>query len=348
MEIVRKKLTPNEVTPPNTRYNSDCDCIQTTPDGGTTWNDGATASDPRYGDMYRKPVRTGGDPQCDAAENMREALKKNIDDILLATNVGAIGSVMMVDLLLLTAAAGFLAGLAVIIAGAILDLTLTAVDAAFTDAVYDQLFCIFYANISGDGSVDATQLDAIKAQVSSDIGGIVSTVFNLYMSLWGEVNLSNAGAVGGAAGDCTVCTPDNCGAQVFDFITVPGGWTCGAPFSSFGVHIPTLGWEGQYDGSGSNQLVIWFQCSAPNLNNVWLEISNTHGVTGTVAEYDSSAAFVRNMCLGFGLGAGTNQQHECSIGGFITDPDCYIVIILTTTSFQNMELSRVSFNEPLP
>lgn len=202
MKIVRKKLTPDELIPKNTRYNADCDCIEVTPDNGSTWNELGTGSDPRHGAGFLKPARTGVDARCDAAENMSSTLKKNISDIILAVNVGAIGTSMMVDFAFLSTGVGFFADLALIIAEGIVALTLTAIEAAFTDAVYAQLTNIFFCDIADDGRVSAAELAQIESDVSAQIGGLVSVVFNLYMSLWGEVGLSNAGATGAAVGSC--------------------------------------------------------------------------------------------------------------------------------------------------
>lgn len=221
MKIVRKRLSPNEVIPRGTRYNATCNCIQVVAPDGTTWTDTPTSSDPRHGDAFRAPARTGTDIKCSAAANMSATLKKNLDDIILAVNVGAIGTSMMVDLAFLTTGVGFFADLALIIAEGLVALGLTAIEAAFTDSVYETLTCIFYCNIGANGQVSSAELTAIQGAVSSDIGGLVSTVFNLYMGFWGEVGLSNAGSKGTATADCDdcFCAPWHyqwLGAQVFN------------------------------------------------------------------------------------------------------------------------------------
>ena len=49
MEIVRKYLTPDEVSPANIRTNPTTGEVEISPDGGTTWND-APQLDPRHAD----------------------------------------------------------------------------------------------------------------------------------------------------------------------------------------------------------------------------------------------------------------------------------------------------------
>jgi len=68
IQVLRKRLTESDVSPANLRWNPDCDCVEMTPDGGTTWNP-APGSDPRHAPAFRLPPRTGIDRRCDAAAN---------------------------------------------------------------------------------------------------------------------------------------------------------------------------------------------------------------------------------------------------------------------------------------
>ena len=85
MKIVRMKLTPDDLTPASIRYNSGCDCVQQTADGGTTWTD-QPSLDPRHATGFLKPPLTGSDVQCRAAENMIQHIRDSIDSVINAVS----------------------------------------------------------------------------------------------------------------------------------------------------------------------------------------------------------------------------------------------------------------------
>jgi len=219
IQIIRKKLDPAEVGGANTRYNDDCDCIQTTPDDGTTWNDNP-GLDPRHNAALQLPPRGGADPQCDAAANMRAQLEKFINTILTVATQGAGASAILGVLIFFMPAVAILWTLALEIMGGLLTIGQSTINAAFTSGVYDQLECIFYCHIGGDGTCSAAQLAAIEEQIGTDIGGVVQAVMALYLSILGEVGLTNSGAIGAETGDCSGCDCGWClrwdGAEIDD------------------------------------------------------------------------------------------------------------------------------------
>jgi hypothetical protein len=205
MELVRTLLTPETITPGNIRYDETCDCIQVSPDGGTTWND-APGLDPRHNDAGRSPALTGSSIQCDAAANMVAKVTAYVAIITGATNALSMAGGLLAFLAFLPLV-GWLFGLIVSIASALIGIGSTAITNAFSQEVYDQLLCIFYDNIGADGQMSAEQLTAIQDAIYADIGGVAFTVCSYFFSLTGEVGMSNAGATGTETGDCEACAP---------------------------------------------------------------------------------------------------------------------------------------------
>lgn len=204
MQIVRKKLTPDEIQPPGTRYDSGCDCVQVTPDGGTTWND-APGLDPRKQPGFLHPPLGGDNRKCDAAANMVQAIRHFTETMdngstvwsLATLAFGLLGAFLplgiIVDLVLITAEAIILVGIAL-------------QKAAMTDGVYDQLLCIFYENSDADGQLDdaafAQVYSDIEAQLESTAAGFTERILDLI----GRVGLNNMGAMGTETGDCDACS----------------------------------------------------------------------------------------------------------------------------------------------
>jgi len=200
--LIRKKLTADEFSNPNLRYDDGCDCFQFTPDGGTTWIDQPSA-DPRSSTAYLLPPLTGTDTQCRAAEGMKELIRlfvdarlETISDIGLAGAIlGVVGFLPGFNLLYLLILA--FAGLAVAIAAEVLE-------AAFTAPVYEQIKCIFFCNMDENGQMSETQFaDAYADLIELDT--IARTWVQEVMNLVGAVGMSNAGVALEAASDCDEC-----------------------------------------------------------------------------------------------------------------------------------------------
>jgi len=210
MEIVRKKLDPNEVFPVNQRYNADTDTVQTTPDGGTTWVDTPQA-DPRTAPANQKPPPVADDVRCKAAANMVAFLKKIISSALGVISASGDAISLLTVFLGVFAELGpfdILFSLILTLATLLISTGADALEAAFTDAIYLQLQCILYCNIGVDGTVTQAQLTTIQGAIADDIGGVVSAIFNAMISITGNVGLTNAGTLGDAPADCSSC--DDC------------------------------------------------------------------------------------------------------------------------------------------
>ena len=211
LQVIRKRLDPNELYPTNMRYDSTSGAIQTTYDGGTTWVD-TPNSDPRYGVVFLRPPRGTGDVSCDAAANMVAWIRGFIDQCITYLNIGAAVGTVINGLLTLF---DLLSGGWAILVQAIIDLfstmafvTASVLTAIFTDGFYADLLCYFYDNMDASGAVDAAQLSAIMDAISVGYAGNVTTVMDGILSVQGYIGLTNAGAIGAEVGDCAACACD--------------------------------------------------------------------------------------------------------------------------------------------
>lgn len=351
VNIVRKGLSDTEITPANIRTNPTTHDLEVTTDGGTTWTP-APGQDPRHADQYRIPPRSGSAAQCDAAANMRARFKQSMDALIGAGNAITAFSLSLAVIVQFMFEVGWIIDALLYVFSTLFAAGASALNAAMTTAVYDQLENIFFCNIGSDGSVTFAQLEAIKAAVAEKIGGDATIYIDLLLSAWGEVGLSNAGATGLAVGSCGSFICYDCDGQLWDFTTGSQFiWQEGAPFTNLGTWMGTY-WEGQKDPSASqNVIVIWIHCALPfisHLSGFELDFSATHPVTITLQQYNSSIAYVRDVGLPFTVGSASRLTHFFTPATDITDADSYFAIIMTTTAFQNMELYRVSLNANLP
>jgi len=242
LQVVRKELSENEVSPTSLRYDSGCDCVQYTPDGGTTWNP-APESDARHSLTLRLPERSGTDVRCDSAANMVKWLHDFIDQLIaagtLAGDILFVVNLLLEFLELLTGLFSVLLDLIVEAATIICTYGAAALDAAFSSDQYDLMLCIFYCNIDPDGSVSPTQLATIEAAISDQLNTTAALVTNLILSVQGETGLTNAGRIGSETGDCSSC---DCGwCHYFDFTVDDYGFSIYASNPVYGSYVPGSG-----------------------------------------------------------------------------------------------------------
>jgi len=211
MKVVRGRLAFQDTQPQNARYNSDCECTQTTADGGATWVDDPTV-DPRHALQFLKPPLTTSDPQCDAAANMVKYIKDFIDGVVTALSEGASGLTIATAAVtvfsLLFFEVGLLVDLFLALGAGLASLGSTALDDAFDSSVYDELKCFFLCAADAEGKVSPTSFSVLQTQIAaSGINSTAKTVIGLMLTLMGEVGLTNAGAIGSETGDCSDCDP---------------------------------------------------------------------------------------------------------------------------------------------
>lgn len=270
MELVRKFLTPDEIGSPALRWNSDCDCVQQTPDGGTTWVD-VPAADPRSAPGYAIPPAASDDPRCDGAARMVAALKRLID--IVVSSAGSVAAVSAV----LGYLADFLFGIGTLVAlvleavTGMLALGQEALNLAFTSDVYDQIECLAFYQLGADGHFDEAGWEGFQSDVLAAFGGTVNLAMALIFQLEGINGFNNAASVGTETGDCGMCA-----AHCFTIdLTVIDGSAFGViPLFLTDTWVSGQGWQGKfYDGTAKSDATIsWGFPSTLDVINVSAEI----------------------------------------------------------------------------
>lgn len=205
MKIVRKELKPGQVAPTNLRYDPTCDCVQRTPDGGTTWIDTPSA-DPRHAEDFRLPPLTGEDARCDAAARQAAAWQEVYDNFIASTSALQFATIILSFLLVLAGGAGVLLTLIFLTGDALIAIGKSNMEAAFDSDTWDGIMCIIYCHIDENGQVSQAQLDAIYADILDAYPGVVYNTLVEIGHLMGDVLLSNASVERDETGDCTDCT----------------------------------------------------------------------------------------------------------------------------------------------
>jgi len=243
METVRLKLTQDTVTPPSQRWDETTDEVQISPDGGATWYPDP-ALDPRTSSVYRQPARTGTDPKCDAAADMVATLQALINTAIDAIGTAQAANAILAIITVFTPGIGWLVRLILAIVEAVLAIGSSVIDAAFTQAVYDDLLCIFYENIDADGQMSDAQLSDIYDAIAATQDTTVQAVFGHFSTLIGAVGWSNAGATGESVGDCTACIEEcpgcaDCDGTIWTTSTFSSFTGDGQQVGPFRVDAPT-------------------------------------------------------------------------------------------------------------
>lgn len=305
MKIIRGRLSPSDVSNAAYRYNPDCDCVQYSPNGGATWND-APEADPRHANAFRLPARTGTDRNCNAAANMVSWLKGVIDECTRICGVGGVVVALVNKILdfaevIFAEEGGILLTLIQAVAGTIFDVGYAALTANFTSHEYDLLLCIFYCRIGSDGQVSVDQFAQIQSDITAQLNTIAAIVVNLFLSLQGEVGLSNAGAQGNATADCSDCACEHC--HEYDFTASDGGFT---PFVADGLgralYVAGVGWGTSLVGgytqidspslpSGLNVrriLMLWPEGHTPDFGRYGLRVPDVSGSTSSQTNPDGA------------------------------------------------------------
>lgn len=273
MPIIRKKLDPSEVYPTSLRIADGV--VQRTPDGGTHWIN-SPADDPRLNQTIKLPVLTTSDPQCDAAATMVAAIKAQVDDFLAHANIVE-GVIAILDILLvLIPGAEILYPVVYVVVTALLAIGTSAIVAAMTTTVYNDLLCIIYCSIGTNGSVSAAQFASIQSQITAHFGaGTVNTVLQYILSSMGEVGLHNAGIVNHVTGNCSACACVHC--FKLDFSQTNG--------VTLGFHLQSGVWSG-----GALSGVYQNASSVNDLNGYWAFAHRIHVASITIEFYKAAGS----------------------------------------------------------
>jgi len=241
IEVIRKELSPDEVTPANIRYNDATDAVQQSSDGGTTWND-APGLDPRSADSFRVPDNSTGAPQCNACANMVAYLQSLVAlDISNAEMVGIVAGFVTV-LLPEIPVIGWIIDAVILAAETIIALGATAISSAFTSDVYDALLCTFVAHTDAEGQMSDAQNVAFINEVFAAYSSTVYDVVLAHNLTLGAVGWSNAGALGEITdADCSACSS---WCITVDLTSFDGGFTIDQlSAQNAGVWTDGVGWQ---------------------------------------------------------------------------------------------------------
>lgn len=202
MPVIRRRLDPNTVYPEGMRYNEDTETFQSFING--EWTDNPEG-DPRKQTIF--PPRLTSDPACDAAASVKDALKNQIDSILLAIDNGATAATIAGTILSLFAFGpfGVFIGIALFLADQMLSAGTAALEAAFTETVWDTFACILYCNMNEQGRLSADAMAQVQTEIAAQIGGLAGGLLNVMLNLAGEGGVNNLAALGSSIGDCSEC-----------------------------------------------------------------------------------------------------------------------------------------------
>jgi hypothetical protein len=232
MPIVRKFLTPDEFSNPSLRYDPDCDCVQYTPDGGTTWYD-QPAADPRTSPTSRLPALSGDDRACRAAAGMTKLIENSVNERIDAVTAiefagGILGIVAFIP--------GFNILYALILALAAFAFTIgrEVLEAAFTEEVYDQIRCILFCHVDDDGQMSVDQLAAAYSDLNA-LDTIPKAWAQNILATFGAVGMSDAGVALEEAGDCDECACSWCHEWVGEDLSTT--WSGSTPATSFQMYL---------------------------------------------------------------------------------------------------------------
>lgn len=246
MQIVRKKLSAQELTTPGVRYDPTSDTVQVLVDG--TWVSSPVA-DPRTSPAYVYPPLTTSDPACDASANMVAAIKHLIDTATGTTTLVQMASALYALAVLIFPPLLIFDPLVIALVDIILTVGQTGVAGAFTATVYDHLLCYFRAHVDpATGALDSAGLDAVRTDISDNEDGTVIVVTEGIFAIFGWVGINNAGASGHETGDCSDC---DTWCRLDDFTIEDYGW----------LTAPEFGLSATYSGSSWDTVPTF---SAPN------------------------------------------------------------------------------------
>jgi hypothetical protein len=253
--IVRSRLSERDFSPGSLRYNSDCDCVQYTPDGGETWIDDP-GDDPRVGTKFIKPLKTGSDIRCRSAASMVKWLRDFIEyEAGLLTAGAEITALANAGLALFDILApwAILANLVIDVAGTLFGIGAAALNTAFDEETWGLLLCIFYCNMAADGSISDSQYAEIQTQITAQLNTTAALVLNLIISTQGRVGLQNAGVLYEVEDpDCSACECEWC--YEWDFTISDGGWAARTGFGiTVGHYAAGVGWQPDVHEDGCSQ-----------------------------------------------------------------------------------------------
>ncbi len=292
VDVIRGRLTTEDVIPPNTRYDPETDELQYSPDNGTTWIP-TPEDDPRHGAKFAKPLKTTGDVKCDSAASMvqwiRQFIEYETSILTIGAGVAAVGNAMIQ---LLSPIAPYAELFAIIFgfADTLFTIGSTALETAFTDETYDLMLCCFYCKIGEDGAVTPSNLEDVEAKINTDLNTTAALVTNAILFVQGEVGLQNAGTLYDIEGDCSECGCDWCLVVFFD--DNDGGFIADTVNIPVGAnYVSGSGWEQNTVGNATGTYIILNLPASAELTHIEFDYIAFTNTTSSVIAFGTGYTY---------------------------------------------------------
>jgi len=208
VDVIRTRLTSNDVLPPTIRYvEVDGAPVFQTTTNGTDWVDSPEA-DPRYNPQGMLPPLTPYEGlECDVAARMTAQLKATLDIFIATGDAAQFATGVLALLVFPFGLAGWFLDALLLVANVLIDIGQADIETAFTTAVYDDIQCILSCYINADGRITQAALDVAYDQIEEAHSGVVATTIAELRFFYGDVAMINAGVSRTETGDCSECDP---------------------------------------------------------------------------------------------------------------------------------------------
>lgn len=190
---------------------------QQSDDGGATWHD-APQFDPRNSipRIPPSPPTSTDNAKCAYADSVVNHFKEGFVDVLEEGQtaeelLGFLTGIAEAVFGPLTGPIGWIVPALFAIATAAVAVGLSAITAAFTPGVWNDIRCLIFNHMNADGSFTQSQLDAIYAGIPG--GAVVQTLIRSWLAAIGTTGMTNAAhlAKGSTSTDCSCPDCNNLG-----------------------------------------------------------------------------------------------------------------------------------------
>jgi len=271
MPIIRRRLSPDTVYPSDLRYDAETDTVQRNVNGD--WLD-SPESDPRHQTTF--PPRITAATECDAAQSVTDALKNQVEQTITAIdNASTLFTIAGIILSLFTFGTfGVFISLALTAADYMVGVGSSALEAALTEPVWEQIKCILFCEMGTTGRLTASGLETVKNRITDEIGGVAAVTINQMLTIAGEGGINNLAALGTSTGDCSEC--DACPDEwcfTFDFTLSQFGWDNRnvSPYGDIGRYTVGVGYQQLASYGTVDNCTIEIDFAATNLIRVTVE-----------------------------------------------------------------------------
>lgn len=257
MPVIRKHLYASEGSNPNTRVNPETGVVETTTDGGATWQPDPN-SDPRSNPAFQLPLIDGG--SCGAAAGMILQMKDFVAGVFGGVGAAGIAGGALFALTAMIPGAGWMFSVALLIAAAVVGAGAAIIQASFTAPVWEDLLCLILQFTDADGAFDQAGFDDFLAQVYTDLGDSVGFGVAQMFKAWGVVGFNNAGVLRfDEDADCSTC--NSAWGYLWDFAEGDGNFAPYTDAGDVGGLYSVDRWVVQFANSFGCEGGNFYQCS---------------------------------------------------------------------------------------